>query len=104
MANYVRSAPERLKRERVAWNRSLPAALWASRRLGDRFTMDERAIFNNALEKTDPRERAAYLAGACGGDEALHRRVEALWNPTTTLATSWNALLSVSRPRRSGRL
>ncbi len=40
--------------------------------------MDERAIFNNALEKTDPRERAAYLAGACGGDEALHRRVEAL--------------------------
>jgi serine/threonine protein kinase len=44
----------------------------------DRLAMDEETIFNDALEKRDPGERAAYLAEACGGDEALRRRVEAL--------------------------
>ena len=35
-------------------------------------------IFTEALERTDPADRAAYLDGACAGDAALRRRVEAL--------------------------
>ncbi len=37
-----------------------------------------RAIFCEAVEMTEPAARAAYLAGACGGDELLRREVEAL--------------------------
>lgn len=40
--------------------------------------MDEQIIFNDALERTDPQERAAYLNEACGDDEALRRRIESL--------------------------
>jgi len=35
-------------------------------------------IFAEALERTDPADRADYLDGACAGDAALRRRVEAL--------------------------
>ncbi len=35
-------------------------------------------LFAEALERTDPADRAAYLDGACAGDAALRRRVEAL--------------------------
>ena len=35
-------------------------------------------IFTEALERTDPAERAAYLDRACGGDGALRKRVEEL--------------------------
>ena len=35
-------------------------------------------IFFEALERTEPSVRAAYLDGACGDDVALRRRVEAL--------------------------
>ena len=35
-------------------------------------------LFAEALERTDPAERAAYLDGACAGDAALRCRVEAL--------------------------
>src|SRR5262245_18164364 len=40
--------------------------------------MSERTIFLAALERGDPAERAAFLDEACGGDDALRRRVEAL--------------------------
>jgi hypothetical protein len=40
--------------------------------------MDEQTVFNRALEMRDQLQRAAYLAAACGGDEALRQRVEAL--------------------------
>src|SRR5262245_15698601 len=40
--------------------------------------MTEETIFLAALEKKDPTERAAYLDGACGNDQALRQRVEAL--------------------------
>jgi uncharacterized protein (TIGR03067 family) len=40
--------------------------------------MTERTIFLEALDKTSPAERAAYLAQACGGDAALQRRIEQL--------------------------
>ncbi len=40
--------------------------------------MDEQTVFNDALEKTDPQERAAYLEQACGRDQVLRQRVEAL--------------------------
>jgi serine/threonine protein kinase len=44
--------------------------------------MNERSpaedIFFAALEKASPAERAAYLDGACAGNDALRRRVEAL--------------------------
>jgi hypothetical protein len=36
------------------------------------------AIVTEALERTDPAARAAYLDTACGGDDALRRQVEAL--------------------------
>ncbi len=39
---------------------------------------DLMTVFAEALERTDPAERAAYLDGACGDDAALRRRVEAL--------------------------
>ena len=35
-------------------------------------------IFAEALERSDPAARAAYLDCACGGDAALRQRVEAL--------------------------
>jgi hypothetical protein len=38
----------------------------------------EETIFVAALEKDAPAERAAYLEAACGGDDGLRRRVEAL--------------------------
>jgi hypothetical protein len=41
-------------------------------------TMTERALFFNALARTDPAERAAYLDSACAGEPALRARIEAL--------------------------
>jgi tetratricopeptide (TPR) repeat protein/tRNA A-37 threonylcarbamoyl transferase component Bud32 len=40
--------------------------------------MGERDILIEALQRTEPAERAAYLDQACAGDEALQRRVEQL--------------------------
>ena len=40
--------------------------------------MTEETIFAAALEKADPAERAAVLAGACGNDVEFRRRIEAL--------------------------
>ena len=40
--------------------------------------MSERSIFMEALEFDDPQERAAYLGRACGDDQLLRDRVEAL--------------------------
>ena len=40
--------------------------------------MSEETIFETALSKTAPAERAAYLEAACAGDPELRRRVEAL--------------------------
>jgi WD40 repeat protein/serine/threonine protein kinase len=39
---------------------------------------DEKSIFVEALEKATPHERATFLDRACGGDESLRRRVDAL--------------------------
>jgi WD40 repeat protein/serine/threonine protein kinase len=38
----------------------------------------EREVFLRALERTEPRSRAAYLDEACAGDRELRRRVEEL--------------------------
>ncbi len=40
--------------------------------------MTERTIFLDALEKTDPAERAAFLEQACGENALLRQRVEQL--------------------------
>jgi serine/threonine protein kinase len=40
--------------------------------------MSEEEIFHQALARTDPEERAAYLRQACGGDEVLRASVEEL--------------------------
>lgn len=40
--------------------------------------LDTDAIFDAALQKTSPEERAAYLDAACGGDSPLRRRLERL--------------------------
>ena len=40
--------------------------------------MSEQAIFLEALDQTDPRARAAYLATACAGKPALRARIDAL--------------------------
>src|SRR4051794_33522747 len=39
---------------------------------------DVKAIFTRALELPAGPDRDTYLAGACGGDDALRRRVEEL--------------------------
>ena len=40
--------------------------------------LSERSIFEAAIEKGSPEERAAYLNQACGGDARLRQQVEAL--------------------------
>src|SRR5262245_61393972 len=40
--------------------------------------MTQQDLFTAALRITDPDERSAYLAQACGGDAELRRRVEIL--------------------------
>src|SRR5262245_30890601 len=40
--------------------------------------MTEETIFAEAIEKSTPAERAAFLDAACAGDAALRQRVEAL--------------------------
>src|SRR6516165_69932 len=40
--------------------------------------MNEHELFAAALEIDAPEERAAYLDRACGGDDAMRARVEAL--------------------------
>src|SRR5262249_43270124 len=40
--------------------------------------MSEETIFETALSKTEPAERAAYLEAACSGDPELRRRIESL--------------------------
>jgi serine/threonine protein kinase/WD40 repeat protein len=40
--------------------------------------MNERSIFMEALNFDEPREREAYILKACGGDERLRARIEAL--------------------------
>ena len=40
--------------------------------------MTEETLFAAALERRTPADRAAFLEAACGGDEVLRRRVEAL--------------------------
>ncbi len=40
--------------------------------------MSEETLFAEALARTDPAERAAFLEQACGGDVALRQRMEAL--------------------------
>jgi serine/threonine-protein kinase len=41
--------------------------------------MNEEEIFHEALARTDPEGRAAYLERACAGDPALRASVEALF-------------------------
>ena len=40
--------------------------------------IDIEAIYNAALQKASEAERSAYLDGACGDDNALRNRIEAL--------------------------
>ncbi len=40
--------------------------------------MTERMIFEAALERNDPAERAAYLEQVCAGDAGLRRRIDEL--------------------------
>ena len=40
--------------------------------------MNERKLFESALEIADPQARQAFLDGACQGDEALRAKVDAL--------------------------
>jgi hypothetical protein len=40
--------------------------------------MNEQTLFAEALERTDPRDRAAFLDQACQGDLALRARIERL--------------------------
>src|SRR5215472_803042 len=61
----------------------LPAPVLALRGGGSsdpapRCVMSEEEIFHQALARTDPEERAAYLERACGGDEVLRASIEEL--------------------------
>ena len=44
-------------------------------------------MFLTALEKTDPKERAAFLDAACGQDRALRQRLESLLQDRETLGS-----------------
>src|SRR5262249_4218016 len=61
--------------------------------------MNEATIFAAALEKATDEERAAFVADACGGDERLRRRVEALLRAH---AGSDDVLDPLSRVERTG--
>ena len=50
--------------------------------------LSERSIFEAAIEKGSPEERAAYLSQACGSDAGLRRQVEALLAAHARLGTS----------------
>jgi hypothetical protein len=56
-------------------------------------SLREREIFLEALEKATPQDRAAYLEEACGRDDTLRQRIEALLQATafsnTRLPSSW---------------
>jgi serine/threonine protein kinase len=66
--------------------------------------MTERMIFEAALERVDPAERAAYLEQACAGDVGLCRRVEELleahFAPGTFLEAP--AMINHEAPRSYG--
>jgi eukaryotic-like serine/threonine-protein kinase len=47
----------------------------------------ERELFLGALEKTDPRERAAFLEAMCGQDHALRQRLEDLLRDRETVGS-----------------
>src|SRR5262249_14063870 len=68
-APLVRLSPSTRERLREPWAVDLREVATA---------MSERSIFMEALEFDVPRERAAYIRRACGGDERLRARVEAL--------------------------
>jgi eukaryotic-like serine/threonine-protein kinase len=61
-----------------------------------------RAIFMTALDKTEPTERAAYLAQACGSDDLLRQRVEVLLkandDPGSFLKSPANMGATVDQP------
>jgi tetratricopeptide (TPR) repeat protein len=71
-------------------------------------THTEETVFAEALEKRDPRERAAFLDQVCGGDPALRAGVEALLSaydegeflecPALTLAETVDAAAATERP------
>jgi hypothetical protein len=50
-----------------------PVATWR-----ETAAMTERVLFLDALARTDPVERAAYLDAACAGDAVLRARIDAL--------------------------
>jgi serine/threonine protein kinase/WD40 repeat protein len=71
--------------------------------------MNERTLFIEALEITDPAERSAYLERACAGDTALRGQVEELLrahtapgpfmdHPTLTLAPGVEPITGGERP------
>ena len=73
-----------------------------------------KAIYAQAIEKTDPVERAEYLAGACGEDDALRETIganaagqaeaEETTAPTTPDAFGGRAARGASTRRRNGGL
>ena len=75
--------------------------------------MNEREIYTGALEKQSPAERAAFLDGACLGDEALRQRLEALLrehaelgsfleSPPAAVVTGASPTIACTPPRRPG--
>ena len=62
-----------------------------------------REIFLGALEKTDPREQAAFLEAACGRDEGLRQVVEGLLREQKEVGTFLETpALAGGRPAESG--
>src|SRR5262249_45100512 len=52
--------------------------LWGRARATGAVVVNEQTIFTEALERTGPQERAAFLDQACQGDPALRARIERL--------------------------
>ena len=54
------------------------------------------SIFHSAIAR-EPHERAPYLDGACGNDEALRREVEELINASTSWRSEGSPVHTASR-------
>src|SRR5436309_6078329 len=63
----------------------------------------ERSIFEAAIEKGSPAQRAAYLDQVCGSNEGLRKDVEALLAAHDRLATSVHPLPTAAEPAVSER-
>src|SRR5437016_6298385 len=63
--------------------------------------MTERDLFIAAVQKNDPAERSAFLAGACAGDAALRQRLDHLLDLHAQAGSFLNPLADANGSRHT---